>query len=42
MDLLDVYTVPAFSLVYIRDQIPRDLRILRIPENEREPVEKQL
>jgi len=42
MDLLDVYTVPAFSLVYISDQILRDLRILRIPENEREPVEKQL
>jgi hypothetical protein len=41
MDLLVVYTVPAFSLVYIRDEIPRDLRILRIPENERESVEKQ-
>jgi hypothetical protein len=32
MDLPAVYTVPAFSLVYTRYEIPRDFRILRIHE----------
>jgi len=30
MDLRIVYTVPAFSLVYTRDEIPWNFRILRI------------
>lgn len=30
MDLRIVYTVPAFSQVYTRDEIPRNFRILRI------------
>ena len=32
MDLPTVYTVPAFFLVYTRDEIPRKFRILRILE----------
>jgi hypothetical protein len=32
MDLPAVYAVPAFSLVYTRNEIPRDFRILRIHE----------
>jgi hypothetical protein len=30
MDLRTVYTLPAFSLVYTSDEIPRNIRILRI------------
>jgi len=32
MNLPVVYTVPAFSLVYTRDESPRNFRIRRIPE----------
>ena len=39
MDLRAVYPVPAFSQVYTKSEIPRNFRILRIPENEQESVE---
>lgn len=43
MDLRTVHTVPAFSLVYTRKEIPWNFRILRIHEkNERESVETAL
>lgn len=41
MDLIAVYTVPAFPLVYTIDEILRNFRILRIHENQRESAERQ-
>jgi hypothetical protein len=42
MDLRAIYTVPSFFLVYTRNEISQNFRILRIHENEPESVEKDL